>query len=123
MIEFTSPDLEQLARDLVSAPERVRGELARVVKRGAQNIKTAAQQAAPDPHGRRLYVNSITYDLSDQGLSAEVGPDKDRPQGALGNLLEFGGAKGGAQPHLMPAFDSEEPRFVGAVEDAAGRLL
>jgi HK97 gp10 family phage protein len=123
MIEFSSPDLEALARDLVAAPAKLRADVGRVVKRGAQNIKVAAQAAAPNPHNAGMYRASITYDITDGGSAAEIGPDKDRPQGALGNLFEFGSARGAAQPHLMPAFEAEEPRFIGAIEDAAEGAL
>lgn len=34
------------------------------------------------------FPDSITYDV--HGLTAEIGPDKDRRQGALGNILYFG---------------------------------
>jgi hypothetical protein len=127
MIEFSSPDLEALARDLVAAPGKLQTEMGKVVRKGALNIKNAARAAAPNPHNAGMYVNSITYDVleSDSAhvVEAFIGPDRDKPQGELGNLLEFGGAKGGAQPHLVPAFEAEEPRFVNAIEDAAEGAL
>lgn len=38
------------------------------------------------------YPRSITYDLmlSSAGIEVEIGPDKSRRQGALGNLIEYG---------------------------------
>lgn len=40
------------------------------------------------------YPRSISYDLTIRadGIEVEVGPDKSMPQGALGNLIEFGSA-------------------------------
>lgn len=40
------------------------------------------------------YPYSIGYDvhLSPTEVEVEIGPDKDKPQGALGNLIEFGSA-------------------------------
>lgn len=38
------------------------------------------------------YPRSISYDLAIQttGVAVEIGPDKAMPQGALGNLIEYG---------------------------------
>jgi hypothetical protein len=38
---------------------------------------------------------------------------------ALGNLLEYGSSHNPAHPHLEPALDHEEPRFLAAAEAAA----
>jgi hypothetical protein len=65
-----------------------------VVARGALNVKNGWRANATATAGRhgRLYPASISYDMRPHptGASAEIGPDKTRPQGALGNLLEFG---------------------------------
>jgi hypothetical protein len=67
-------------------------DVRQVVSKGALNIKTdAARRIGGLAHARR-YPRSINYDLHDsvRGPSASIGPDKDRPPGALGNLLEYG---------------------------------
>ncbi|MGA4864104.1 hypothetical protein ACPB9J_15805 [Streptomyces lavendulocolor] len=73
-----------------------------VVARGALNVKNGWKANAVASSGRhaRLYPNSISYDMRPHptGASAEIGPDKTRPQGALGNLLEFGSSKN--PPHM-----------------------
>jgi len=125
MISFESPDLDRLVADFGSAGARVRPAVRAVVVRGAVNIKKAAKAAAPNPHFAGLYINSITFDVVETGdtVTAEIGPDKNKPQGALGNLLEFGGSKWPPHPHLVPAWEAEiEPteRWVGEV---AGQVL
>lgn len=68
-----------------------------VVSRGALNVKRGWQANATATAGQhaRLYPASISYDMKPHptGAQAEIGPDKTRPQGALGNLLEFGSVK------------------------------
>lgn len=118
-------ETEALAADLAAAPVRLTAEIAPVASKGALNIKNGWRASASGLAHAPLYPNSITYDLDVQpdGVSAEIGPDKDKRQGALGNLIEFGSSKN--PPHLdgQRALDAEEPRFIAAVEDLAERAL
>jgi len=54
---------------------------------------------------------------------AEIGPDKLRRQGPLGNLLEYGSVHNAPHPHMIPAAEAEQPRFEQAMEDLSARLL
>ena len=83
-------DLDGLAAGLLAARADVLNAVRPVVARGALNIKTdwrANAVASGGPHVPQ-YPASITYDttLGATGVSAVIGPDKGRPQGALGNL-------------------------------------
>jgi hypothetical protein len=57
-------------------------------------------------------------------VQAEIGYDKDKRGGALGNLLEYGSAATNP-PHrdIGRALDAEEPRFIAAIEAIGVRLL
>jgi hypothetical protein len=125
MISIVFQDLDKLMQVIQHAREQILPDVKAVVSRGALNVKNAAKAAAPDPHHAGLYKASITYTLTVEGdtVSAEIGPDKDKPQGALGNLLEFGGVKGGSKPHLVPSWDDEEKKLDPFVADAAVKLL
>lgn len=118
-------ELDSLAADLAAIPARLAKGLPPVVAKGALNIKTSWRaNASGNPHAPH-YPASITYDLSitPTGIGAEIGPDKDLPQGPLGNLIEFGSANN--PPHLdgARALAEEEPRFIAAVEDAAASAV
>ena len=122
-ITFDTSDLGRLAADLghagVSAVKAVRP----VVEKGALNVKNEWRdnaRATAGAHAKR-YPDSISYTI--RGLSAEVGPDKDKPQGALGNLLEYGSAKNPPHWDGQRAADAEAPRFEKAVLDAVDGLL
>ncbi len=95
------------------------------VSKGALNVKDAAKKLISGHPRSRHYPATISYDVSTNGLevSAEIGPDKDRQQGALGNILEFGTSNNAPLPHLGPALALEEPRFPGWVAEAAVRAL
>ncbi|MFE1358855.1 hypothetical protein [Streptomyces harbinensis] len=115
--------LVQLAHGINAA--RVRGQLAlnAVVTRGAMNVKRDWRANAAASAGRhaRLYPSSISYDLTPipGGMMAEIGPDKARPQGALGNLLEYGSANNPPHNDGGRALASEAARFAAAVAAVA----
>lgn len=92
-----------------------------VVAKGALNIKNDAAARASGIAHAPAYPRSITYDMhfSLSGPSAEIGPDKSRRQGALGNILEYGTSKNAPRPHMGPAANAEEPKFAKALEDLA----
>lgn len=116
--------LSELVADLVGASVKVAAASRAVVQKGALNVKTDAQRFSSGLAHAPLYPASITYDtaLKRGGWEAEIGPDKNRPQGALGNLLEYGSANNPPLTHLGPALDREGPRFEKAIADLADDL-
>lgn len=128
-----SIDLSQLVRladDLASAPARIIPAVTPAIKRGAYNIKKDAfwriQSVVAAGRGyARAYPYSIGYDVftAASRVVAEIGPDKDKTQGALGNLLEFGSSNNPPYPHLMPAATTEIPKTEMAVSRAALKAM
>lgn len=115
--------LAKIAADLQGAALATPVKLAGVVSKGALNIKRDWANNARASSGKHApaYPSSISYDLdvSPMSVSAEVGPDKGRPQGALGNLLEFGSVNN--PPHMdgQRALDKERKSFIKHVTDLA----
>lgn len=112
--------LNELIADLTAAPLAARIKARAVVQKGALNVKQDAQRFISGLAHAPAYPASITYETREEGVGevvALIGPDKDRPQGALGNLLEYGSANNPPLAHLGPALDLEGPRFVKAMED------
>lgn len=110
---------------LDEAVERAPDEVRRVAQKAALNIKTDWRiRWSGHPHYPAL-PSAITYDttVSDAGVEAEIGPDKSRPQGPLGNLIEFGSRNNAPLPGGLPALQAEEPRTAAAIEALAERLL
>lgn len=118
-------DVDRLAADLGRVPEDAPAEAGRVVSRGALNIKRDAQGRVQGLKHAPAYPRSISYDteVTATGAEAEVGPDKHRRQGALGNLIEFGSVNNPPNPHMIPAADAELPRFEKAMTDLGARML
>lgn len=116
---------QQFAAQLLASAAEVASGARGVLGKGALNVKTEAQrnvqQSAPVHNAHAAYA--IDYDVD--GLAAEIGYNKDKPGGPIGNLLEYGG-KGDRSPahrDLGRALDAEAPRFEDALRAMALKLL
>lgn len=104
-------------------------QMAAIVTRGALNVKNGWRDNATATAGRhaRAYPYSVSFDVKPipGGAQAEIGPDKGRRQGPLGNLLEFGSSKNPPHNDGGRALLAEAPRFaaqVAALTQRLGRL-
>ncbi|QLQ37988.1 hypothetical protein [Micromonospora robiginosa] len=124
-MEIDTRELRQLEYDFAEVVTAAPQEARKVVQRAVLNIKTDAQRRVGGLRHAPAYPRSISYDTRETpvGPEAEIGPDKGRRQGALGNLIEFGSVNNAPRPHINPAADAELPRFERAMEDLAVRLL
>lgn len=124
-VTVTSSGLNELAVALESAADDAVDEGRKVVSRGALQIKNDWRRRwSGSPHAPALPY-AIGYDVRTAGtrVSAEIGPDKAKRQGALGNLYEFGSVNNAPRPGGAPALAAEEPRYVAALEKLAVDLL
>lgn len=117
--------LDYVITSLDEATAVVPAETAKVVGKGALNIKNGARRRVRGLKHARRYPYAIDYDLytTPRGAIADVGANKDKPQGALGNLLEYGSVNNPPHPHIRPAADEEMPKFQAAMEDLAVKVL
>lgn len=124
-VEITTEGLRELVAMLTKAESRSVTEVRAVVERGAVNVKKDWQQRWSGIGHAPALAAAVNYDVS-YGLgsvSAEVGPDKGRRQGALGNIIEFGTSKNAPIPGGLPALEAEQPRFERALADLAEKAL
>lgn len=117
-------DVHQLHEVLVRAAGVAPKEARKVVGKGALQIKNDARRRIAGHRSAPAYPYAIGYDTHETmtGAWAEIGPDKDKRQGALGNILEFGTVKNPPIPHMRPAADAEEPKFAKAMEALAVKV-
>jgi hypothetical protein len=116
-VTFIGVDMSEvnaLAADLVASSVKILPGAEKVLQVGALKVKKSAAKRikAADRYGRLpAYPYSITYDTDTRGttVSAVIGPDKDRSQGPLGNVLEYGTSDTAPIPHLQPALEAEAP--------------
>lgn len=122
-------EVNALTTALGRVPARLLPEVRGVVERGAVNVKNEARRFVSGLRAAPAYPASITYDVSGTGLllsgaiEAEIGPDKAKRQGALGNILEYGTINNAPHAHLGPALDREGPAFEANLERVAAKAL
>jgi hypothetical protein len=125
-----SDDLTRLIADLDKAPKQALKNTQQILETAAHKIKEDASQqvaASPSLKGAR---SSIDYDsrATVGTLRVEVGFNKGRPGGPLGNIIEFGlfspqGAFGGGKGELLGALEREIPAIDKQVGDMMGDLI
>jgi hypothetical protein len=123
-------DLRSLAHDLSEAPRRAQRDALAVVERAAVQVKNGWAANATKSSGRhaKLYPASISYDMSLGAalvgvIEATIGPDKSKPQGPLGNLLEFGSVNNPPTNDGGRALRAEAPLFELALADVTLQAL
>jgi hypothetical protein len=122
MASVDTHELVQLADDLDQIPADKLPEFSKVVEKGALNIKNGMRADATGHPTFRYFPSSISYDMTGK-FSAEIGPDKGRVQGALGNILYFGTSKGGQMLDINGPLNREGQRFADALADVAEDIL
>lgn len=125
-VRFDTHELAAFTKDIERAAQIMPAEAAAVVKKAAVNIKADARRRVRGLKHAPAYPNSITFDdvqTTRTYAKTEVGPDKNKRQGALGNILEYGTRKNPPHPHLGPAAETEEPKFARAMDELAAKAL
>lgn len=117
-------DFSKLAADVGTATVWAEEYLRKALSVTARNVRDTARKNATGMAHATAFPYSITYDVGATG--AEIGPDKDRPQGALGNLIEYGSVNNPPQGIMHGALQANEADFERgidrAVEDALKRV-
>lgn len=137
MVFIDSSELDKLAADLESAAKNIGPKLVQAIETSARNIKDDwKEQASGMAHAPR-FPHSITYDIGANHsllrnvfgggganeIIAQIGPDKDRPQGALGNLIEFGSINNPPMGLGHGALNREEAGFQRGLEQAVDEAM
>lgn len=131
MIEFDAHEVAELATDLGKVGRKSLPAVLKAGNRSAMGLRDEMRHEASGIGHAPAFPSSITWDRNPlAGFGAaewEVGPDKDRRQGALGNILYFGTANNGPVVDVnAPARRQEADiaeRFADAAMDALEDVL
>lgn len=146
MAEIDNSDLSKLASDLGRVSDETWENSQKAITVTAQKVRDTARENATGMAHAPAFPHSITYDVGvgyDQSigqavtsvvsgaissarsstLRAEIGPDKDRPQGDLGNLIEFGSVNNAPQGIMHGALQANEADFERGVDRAVDDAL
>lgn len=130
MPEIDNSELDKLAADLGEVPARSGKNLRKAIEVTARNVRDEWRKNATGMAHAPAFPYSITYDIEGSGnratgsrLEAEIGPDKDRPQGALGNLIEYGSVNNPPQGLGHGALQANEADFERGIDRAIDDAL
>ena len=125
-MDVDTSELRALAADFGRVASRALPLVDAAVKKGAQKVKEEmAAEAAGSVHFKAM-AGAITYDSAYRvgQVAYEIGPDKDRRAGALGNIAYFGGANGGGGTlDIAGPLRREEPHLLRALGEIPGKIL
>ena len=122
-------ELRKLEKDFSDAPAKAYKQIDAVAAKGALNIKTRMFEEARSRLGgdseARAFPFSITYDRATRinEIGYEIGPDKFRTQGALGNILYFGTSKNEKVLDVEVGIREEAPKFDKHMADVAEKIV
>ena len=124
-MDIDTSEVRALAADLGKASREVFKEAEKVTEKAAHNIKTTMADDAKSSGTYRHFAGSISYDraMSVGQIGYEIGPDKDRTQGALGNILYFGTSKNAPVLDVEVGLRKEAPEFEKRIGEMAEGLL
>lgn len=126
MMDIDDAELRAYIAELGRLPKDLHDEVVKVGEKAALNIKKDWAQAWAGHSYIGPLSRAVNYDrkFTAGAVEWEIGPDKGRAQGALGNIIEFGTVNNPPIPGGLPALDREAPRlerYLGdAVEDVLG---
>ena len=111
--------------DLGVFAERLRVNVGKAVKVTSQKVRDDARSRIRGRKYLPAYPYSITYDVkvTADGVEGEIGPDKGKAQGPLGNIVEYGTSKNAPIPHLGPALDTNADDLVAGIEIAVHQAM
>ncbi|MGP5375281.1 hypothetical protein ACTXM8_04685 [Brachybacterium alimentarium] len=127
MTLFDFSEVRALATDLGNTTKAVEKEADRVLERGALGVKNAMAEEARASHKghARSFAGSISYDRRYRAgtMAYEIGPDKSRRQGALGNLLYFGSRNNAPTLDIEHGLIAEEPKLMSEMAKMLERVV
>lgn len=125
-----SNDLDKLAFDLGKVAGTILKDTDAVLKKGAHQITEDIRGQVSKSESLGKAAQAVSYD-SKAGVGTlryEIGFDKYRKAGALGNIFEFGvtspqGKRGGGYKVMRGALDAELPALEKHLGDLLGKIL
>ncbi|MCW2287036.1 hypothetical protein EDF60_1687 [Leucobacter luti] len=125
-------ELLSLAADIDEASDKLPKYLGKALGVTSKKVKeTAASKVSGRKHFRQA-ASAIDYELAGytgavSGMSSEIGYNKDKAAGQLGNLAEFGAPNAGNQlapgGELQAVLTEHEDDFVAGVERAVADAM
>jgi hypothetical protein len=123
-IVFDFSALGSLAANLGDAPKGTEAKVRKAVEVSARNVKDTWAKKLAGSAQLPMLGRSVTYDVTGgkairaAEITADIGPDKDRPQGPLGNFSEFGKPGQPGRGYGLASLKETEEDYVRGIEIA-----
>jgi hypothetical protein len=122
-MEFDLSDLTRLAVQLGDVPVQARPKLRQAANVTSLKVKRSWQASLTGARGLPGLRNAVSYDVRSGGSSiaeivAEIGIDKGKSQGPLGNVSEYGTPKVAPRAYGAKALAENQEDFQRGVEIA-----
>jgi hypothetical protein len=138
--QVDSSEFDKLAVDVSFFPQDAMGFFRQAAEVTARNVKDTARENATGMAHAPAFPYSITYDFVGDShgggalgafvggrggydFAVEIGPDKDLPQGDLGNLIEYGSVNNPPQGIMHGALQAHEADFEKGVDRAVNEAM
>lgn len=125
MADFDFSEIDKLAVDLGSVASQTQPNVHKAVEVTARKVKDAWRDRLKGSAHLRLLPHAVTYDITEPGgaVEGEIGFDKGRKQGPLGNVSEFGTPTVGPRGFGLASLEENQEDFVKGIGLAVGDTL
>lgn len=116
-------ELRQFAIAVGHIADGAYDEVDAVISKGALNVKSEMIADVSASRHFKGMAGSITYEHHNTRgvIRREIGPDKGRRGGSLGNIYYFGTSRGGGTGDIEKPLRTEEPRLLSAMQALVDR--
>jgi hypothetical protein len=127
--DFNYEDLDRLAADLGEVPKKTGPLLRKALEVTSRNVKDSWRSKLNGSRTLPGLPAAVSYDVSTfrgfgaSVFQAEIGFDKDKPQGALGNISEYGTPKIAPRGFGHAALQENTGDFEKGIELAVDQAL
>ena len=124
MADFDFTDLSKLAADLQNAADAV-PNVKKATEVTARKVKDAWRDKLKGSSTLPALPYAVTYDTKTTrgAVEGEVGFDKSRPQGPLGNISEFGSVNNAPRGFGLASLEENQADYVTGIERAIDDTL
>lgn len=125
MAEFDFSEIDKLAVDLQTVAKETRPNVRKAVEVTARKVKDGWRDKLKGSSTLPGLPGAVSYDINDVGgaVEGEIGFDKGRRQGALGNVSEFGTPTVGPRGFGLATLEENQEDFVEGISKATADTL
>ena len=124
MADWNFSELDKLAVDLGDAADVI-PNVKKAVQVNSNKVKSAWRNKLQGSSTLPALPYAVSYDVEVNagGVEGEIGFDKDKPQGALGNVSEYGTMNNAPRGFGLASLEENQADFVEGIEKAIDDTL